>query len=115
MYPWGKGTHKQKSEHCLPDNAISKVQCAPLIILNRFLLMPTDNNFTLSSIPLKDELNSVKIKNLWKEAEAVYGKPCWDDIVLTLNGVPHKNFIKSGDSLYFPGESSIRASFDKGR
>lgn len=73
------------------------------------------NNFTLSSIPVKDELNSVKIKYLWKEAEAVYGKPCWDDVVLTLNGVPHKNFIKSGDSLYFPGESSIRASFDKGR
>ena len=43
--PWGKGTHKQKSEHCLPDNAISKVQCAPRIILNRFLLIPTDNNF----------------------------------------------------------------------
>ena len=73
------------------------------------------NNFTLSSIPLKDELNSVKIKYLWKEAEAVYGKPYWDDVVLTLNGVPHKNFIKSGDSLYFPGESSIKASFDKGR
>ena len=26
------------------ENAISKVQCAPRIILNRFLLMPTDNN-----------------------------------------------------------------------
>ena len=24
-----KGAHKQKSEHYLPDNAISKVQCAP--------------------------------------------------------------------------------------
>ena len=24
-----KGAHKQKSEHYLPDNAISKVQCVP--------------------------------------------------------------------------------------
>ena len=52
VYPWGKGTHKQKSEHCLPDNAISKVQCAPRIILNRFLLIPTDNNFPLSLLYL---------------------------------------------------------------
>ena len=29
VYPWGKGAHKQKSEHCRPDNAISKVQFAP--------------------------------------------------------------------------------------
>ena len=29
MYPWGKGANKQKSEHCRPDNAISKAQCAP--------------------------------------------------------------------------------------
>ena len=28
VYPWGKGAHKQKSEHCRPDNAISKAQCA---------------------------------------------------------------------------------------
>ncbi|MDY6136232.1 MAG: hypothetical protein SPI13_03315, partial [Eubacteriales bacterium] len=34
------------------DNAISKVQCAPRIILNRFLLMPTDNNFPLSLLYL---------------------------------------------------------------
>ena len=25
----GKGAHKQKSEHYLPDNAISKAKCAP--------------------------------------------------------------------------------------
>lgn len=73
------------------------------------------NKFNLSSIPVKDSLNSVKIKFLWKEAEAVYGKPCWDDMVLTLNGIPHKNFIKAGDSLYFPSESNIIGSFDKGR
>ena len=26
LYFWGKGAHKHKSEHCRPDNAISKVQ-----------------------------------------------------------------------------------------
>ena len=29
VYSRGKGAHKQKSEHYLPDNAISKAQCAP--------------------------------------------------------------------------------------
>ena len=29
VYPWGKGAHKHKSEHCRPDNAISKAQFAP--------------------------------------------------------------------------------------
>ena len=29
VYPWGEGAHKQKSERYRPDNAISKVQCAP--------------------------------------------------------------------------------------
>ena len=29
LYPWGKGANKHKSEHYRPDNAISKVQCAP--------------------------------------------------------------------------------------
>lgn len=73
------------------------------------------NNFVMSSQPVKDKLNSVKIKYLWKEAEQVYGNPCWDDVTLILNGIPHRNFIKSGSTIYFPSESDIKRSFDKGR
>ena len=41
VYPWGKGAHKQKSEHYRPpDNAISKVQCAPCsAILCQFICL----------------------------------------------------------------------------
>ena len=35
VYPWGKGAHKQKSEHYRPDNAISKAQCAPHFALQK--------------------------------------------------------------------------------
>ena len=51
---WRKKAHTSiRVSIVAPDNAISKVQCAPRIILNRFLLMPTDNNnFPLSLLYL---------------------------------------------------------------
>ena len=48
---WRKKAHTNiRVSIVAPDNAISKVQCAPRIILNRFLLMPTDNNNFLLSL-----------------------------------------------------------------
>ena len=73
------------------------------------------SDFSMSSVPLKDEMTSKKIIFFWKEAEALYGSPCWDDIVLTLNGVPHKNFLDVDDVMYFPSEDDIKISFGKER
>lgn len=73
------------------------------------------HNLQLTSMPAEDTLNDSKISFLWREAERVYGKACWDDVALTLNGVPHKNFLKSGDKIYFPSEDDIVSSFTKER
>lgn len=73
------------------------------------------SDFSIGSLPYKDIMTSRKIMFLWKEANDFYGQPCWDDIVLTLNGIPHKNFLEEGDELYFPLESDILTSFNKER
>ncbi len=73
------------------------------------------SDFRMSSIPMKNTLSEKKIMFLWKEAEMMYGRACWDDMVLTLNGIPHRNFLNVGDVLYFPVEDDIRNSFSKER
>ena len=49
----GKGAHKQKSEHYRPDNAISKVQCAPW----------GNDNTTAIAVVLSFDV--FRIKELW--------------------------------------------------
>lgn len=73
------------------------------------------HEFKMSSLPLEDVMTNPKIMFFWQEAEAAYGQACWDDIVLTLNGVPHKNFLKSGTKVYFPSVDDIVTSFTKSR
>ena len=46
LYPWGKGAHKQKSERYRPDNAISKVQCAPHRPEGHRIIKPTQDTCT---------------------------------------------------------------------
>lgn len=69
--------------------------------------------FQLVDLPKKDILTSEKIIKLWHEAEIIYGSAQWDDIVLTLNGISHKNFLKNDDELLFPSEDDIVNSFTK--
>jgi len=73
------------------------------------------HDFEISTLPSEDILSDSKIMFLWMEAERIYGKACWDDMVLTLNGIPHKNFLNAGDKLYFPSENDIIKSFTKER
>lgn len=70
-------------------------------------------DFKMSDIPKEIPLSNRSITHLWMEADMLYGKPQLDDMVLTLNGVAHKNFLKNGDTLYFPSESDIKRSFMK--
>ena len=60
-------------------------------------------------------MTDTKIIYFWKEAENQYGSACWDDIVLTLNGVSHKNLLRQGDVVYFPNLDDIKTSFTKSR
>lgn len=73
------------------------------------------SDFKMDSLPIKNVMNPTKIVFLWKEADDFYGQPCWDDMVLTLNGIPHKNFLEVGDELYFPTEDDLLNSFNKER
>lgn len=70
--------------------------------------------FNMTEIPLEDSLTDSKIVYFWKEAENVYGAPIYDDIVLTLNGNSHRNFLKTKDSILFPVRRDIERSFSKG-
>lgn len=70
-------------------------------------------NFKMSKIPLKDIMTDSKIIKFWNEAASMYGSAVYDDIVLTLNGVAHKNLLKPNDGVYFPELSDIQSSFTK--
>ena len=72
-------------------------------------------NFRWSQLPKKDKMSESKILFFWKVAEIYYGSAEYDDIVLTLNGVPHKNLLRPGDEVYFPNSKDIIGSFEKDR
>lgn len=69
--------------------------------------------FQMSSIPIKDTMTDSKIMFFWKEMYKRYNECAYDDLVLTLNGVPHKNFLRAGDDIYLPDLQDIRRSFAK--
>lgn len=73
------------------------------------------NELSLSAIPQKDTLNAQDIIYFWKETEDMYGIASYDDMVLTLNGIPHKNFLNPGHQLYFPLIEDYTKSFSKKR
>lgn len=69
------------------------------------------NNISISKKPDIIFANEGDIKYLWRTTNKVYGTPALDDVVLTLNGYPHKNFLKEGDPIIFPSADDIRTSF----
>lgn len=73
------------------------------------------NELTLTSIPQKDTLKAQDIIFFWKETEDMYNIASYDDMVLTLNGIPHKNFLNPGHQIYFPSLEDITTSFSKKR
>ena len=86
----------------------------------------TGNNFpdVLSlnylEIRVSDRPSSVTLleqdcMHFWNVAADTYGLAHLDDIVLTLNGVPHTNLLKPDDKIYFPSEDDIKKSFRKER
>lgn len=72
------------------------------------------NDLNMTEDPVRDTMNDDKLSVFWSEAEKVYGNTIYDDMVLNLNGVMHKNLVNKGDVIYFPVANDIRASFTKG-
>lgn len=65
--------------------------------------------------PISTTLTEQETMHFWGTAYDIYGAAHLDDIVLTLNGVPHTNFLNAGDTIYFPLEDDLRRSFFKER
>lgn len=72
-------------------------------------------NINLTKKPIKVVLSESDVVSFWNTTAEVYGDAYFDDIVLTVNGIPHRNFLENGDSILFPSESDIRKSFAKER
>nr|DAE47652.1 MAG TPA: hypothetical protein [Bacteriophage sp.] len=70
-------------------------------------------DLNMSEVPLKNTMTDAKIITFWNEAHTLYGVSGYDDIILTLNGIPHKNFLMPGDTIYFPILDDITTSFAK--
>ena len=59
------------------------------------------------------DLSTDGVKKFWWVTHQQYGKPTFlDDVILTLNGVVHKNTLKAGQIIYFPAEEDIERSFN---
>ena len=72
-------------------------------------------NIKLSSKPGAKRVTESDCVSFWNTVSGFYGGCFYDDIVLTINGVPHRNFLENGDKIYFPAEKDIKKSFAKER
>lgn len=69
------------------------------------------NLFTLSTPATPLELSDLDIAKFWWTIQKHYGTAEYDDMVLTLNGIEHTNFLTAGDVMFMPSISDIEASF----
>jgi len=69
------------------------------------------NNFVASETLTPIELTEVGIQYFWREVGLIYGTPELDDVVLTLNGIPHINFLDDEDIILVPSQNDIINSY----
>lgn len=72
-------------------------------------------NIKLSEKPIKSVLTESDVVSFWDKTAKIYGAAQLDDIVLTVNGVPHRNLLNNGDTIIFPSAKDIKRSFSKER
>ena len=70
-------------------------------------------SFTMSQRPDKAYLVDDKINYFWRTYMEEYGTRDYEDVVLTLNNIPHKNFLMEHSTIYYPELADIRKSFSK--
>ena len=68
-------------------------------------------NFGMSKLPSQRKLSYKDTVFFWATIQEIYGTCELDDIILTLNGVPHKNLLNIGDTIIFPSIEDIQRSF----
>ena len=69
------------------------------------------NNIFLSKKPEILYVEESDIRYLWMVSNKIYGEPELEDVVLSLNGYSHKNFLEERDPVIFPDKEDIKASF----
>ncbi len=71
------------------------------------------HTFTLKE-PLEAlQLTDSDITKFWWAIHKRYGTAEYDDVILGLNNIAHKNFMKEGDIIYIPSVADIEQSFAK--
>ena len=70
-------------------------------------------SFNMTQRPDRESLTDDKINYFWRTYMNEYGTRDYEDVVLTLNNTPHKNFLLEFDSIYYPDLSDIKKSFSK--
>lgn len=70
-------------------------------------------SFTMSQRPDKEYLVDDKINYFWRTYMEEYGTRDYEDVVLTLNNIPHKNFLMEHSTIYYPDLADVRKSFSK--
>lgn len=71
------------------------------------------NTFKAASALTPLELTDIAIEKFWWTIQKQYGTAEYDDIVLTLNGISHRNFLVEGNILFIPSVADIENSFKR--
>ena len=71
------------------------------------------NNLKITQKPHIEHMAESDIYMYLKKVNDIYGNIDYDDMVLTLNGYSHRNFLEVGDDIYFPSLEDMKNSFSK--
>lgn len=69
--------------------------------------------FNMTQRPDREVLTDDNINYFWRTFMSKYGSRDYEDIVLTLNNIPHKNLLEEHSILYFPDLTDVKKSFSK--
>ena len=74
---------------------------------------PTTLNYNdLEASNIKSlELTELSCEKFWSVLPSLFGTYEMDDILLSLNRIPHRNMLKQGDVLFSPTTQDIRDAF----
>jgi len=58
------------------------------------------------------EMTELTCEKFWTILPVIYGAYEWDDVLLSLNRVPHRNMLKPGDVIFAPTVADIRSGLN---
>lgn len=58
------------------------------------------------------EMTELTCEKVWTLLPTLFGDYIFDDILLSLNRIPHRNMLKPGDIIFSPTVGDIRDTFN---